>query len=119
MCIHTHASANIDRQSILKLGKIMISDKKMSQITTLICLYYSIHIDVYTQIFIHCMPLTHATAVIEVSFDNFAGLAVSVTHSAAVLFGRGADNAIAANFLEPKQKLDYHGRNSILTFCFC
>lgn len=49
------------------------------------------------------MPLTHATAVIEVSFDDFAGLAVSITHSTAVLFGGGADDAVAADFLKQNE----------------
>lgn len=45
------------------------------------------------------MKPTHSSGVIEVSFDDFAGFAVTVTDAAAIFFSGRADDPVTANFL--------------------
>lgn len=45
------------------------------------------------------LALTHSFGVVEVTSHYFTRAAVSVANTAAVFFGRRADDAVAANFL--------------------
>lgn len=47
--------------------------------------------------------LTCAPGVAEVALDHAAGLAVPAAHPASVLFGRRADDAVAADFLQDQR----------------